>query len=306
MIQSKVNINIIAILVISLSIVLSACSRDDVAEKWAEEENDLYNWMRENEPGLRPLKNGVYVKITGERQLENMKPETTDHVMVNFVCRFFDDETIEQTSYMQWDIEPLYLPAYKHGGPELWEFLRWGKIGIDQMHKGESAKIYVPSRALNLQDFRTRVYDIELVDVIENIGTYQDKMITNFFRASYPNGKIDSIKITIDGRQQFIVYHIDDDGFGSELPFASVRTRFNEYFILNRDFQLSMDNISRSGRYWASNFADMLQPARRGRKVTALMPVKVIYHEGFLLDENRTQYIVPPGSVLRYEIEIER
>ena len=281
---------------------LCACNKSDVDEKWAKEETDLKEWMKENKPDLQ-LENGIYIEKIGSSNEKNTQPEAGDHVLVNFVCTFLFDDVIEQVSYKDWQARgALYPSTYREGGPELWTPEMWINKGIGQLREKERAHVYIPSRILGFQDFKTRRFEIELVQVIDTLlKNYQEGLMGRYMRKFC---KVDTITIPINGKDHYIIYSVEDEGSGDAVNVSSVKTHYDEYYYLqnNRPKECAKDQLKTG---WdRTKFSEMFQKVKKGGKITVMMPYRVMYGDNSYMDSNK-QYIAPPGSVLRYEIRID-
>ena len=86
-----------------------ACNKD-VEEKWAQEEADLAEWMKENKRDAF-FDSDIYIEKIGQKHEEHIQPETGDHVLVDFICTFLYDRVVEQVSYK--DGQTNYDPQYR-------------------------------------------------------------------------------------------------------------------------------------------------------------------------------------------------
>jgi len=280
-----------------------ACNKE-VEEKWAQEEADLAEWIKENKPNAL-FDNDIYIEKIGPRYEEKIQPEAGDHVLVNFVCSFLDG-VVEQVSYMegQTSHNPLYRSKYKEGGPELWPSDYWGNMGVGHLRENECANIYIPSRKLGLQDFKSREYMIELVQVIDtDLKTYQEKLMGGYMKKRFCN-KVDTFSVEYNKKDYYVMYHVDNEGTGGAINVASVSTHYDEYYFLQEDKhkECVRDKIKTG---WDRNkFSEMFKSVKKGGKITVVMPYRIMYGEQYYMDGNK-QYIAPPGSVLMYNIRID-
>ena len=282
-----------------------ACKKGDTVERWAKEESDLAEWMKENRPNAL-FDNSIYFEKVGSEYRDNMSPElkNKDHVLVNFICRFLYDNTIETVSYKDWQNRGAQLSSlYREGGPELWPFEKWESMGIAQLHENENANVYVPSRILNLQDFKPRKFEIELVKVIDtDLKSYQEKIMGDCMRRFGKN--VDTITITENGRDFYVIYHVDK-GDGEEVNISAVKTHHTEWYYLQEDdSRTCITNYAKTG--WDNKFSQMFQTVKKGGKITVVMPYRIMYGEEPYTDSNTKQFIAPLGSVLKYEIVIDQ
>ena len=315
----KINIKGI-IFLCTLFVIIGACKKNETEEKWAEEEKKLADWIKENEPDLLPINGGIYLKLYPEYE-ENIHPEREqgDYVLVDFTCRFMSDGVCEEVSYKNWqDYGARYPSKYKEGGPELWDPERWASMGIGQMHENEWARVYVPSRLVQLQDFKTRVYDIHLRKVIIfDIKTYQEDLMGCYMKQY--GEEIDTITIEDNKKYYSVLYHITKEGTGSEVSSSSVRTTVSEYYFMqeNDDRRTCYTNKKTTGcngnvSKYSSKISEMFvnklgrrnKPVKKGGSITAVMPYKMMYGDELKKDANG-QFIAPINSILLYEISID-
>ena len=291
---------------------LCACSKNDVEERWAKEEADLAVWMKENRSSDVLFDNDIYIEKITQQDEDHIQPETGDYVLVNFVCRFLyeHDGYVERVSYKDGkdgiiDYQPQQLSLYREGGPELWSPDYWETMGVGKLREKERANIYIPSRKLNLQDFKPRVYMIELVQVIEtDLKTYQEKLMSNYMEKRFCND-FDTIIIKDNGRDYYVIYHVEEEGTGSAISASTVNTHCDEYYFLQNNKH--KECVKDKAKGWDRNkFSEMFQSVKKGGKITVVMPYRIMYGEQSYMDNNKQQFIAPPGSVLRYDIRIDQ
>jgi len=300
--EFNMKIKTLVLLCALLVCVASACKKDETSEKWAKEEADLADWMKENHPDLTSDK-GVYIEKFGPAYPDNIQPEANDYVLVNFICSFLYDDVIETVSYKDWQGHGAKFHSfYREGGPELWPYERWVNMGIDQLYENERANIYVPSRILNLQDFKPRKYEIELVKVIDtDIKSYQEKLMGHCMKKYGKN--VDTITIKDKGKDYYVIFHVDE-GKGDPVDISSVKTHHNELYLLQEgDYRTCFSNQVKTG--WDKKFSKMFQSVKSGGKITVVMPYRIMYGEEPYMDANK-QNIAPSDSVLKYEISIDQ
>jgi len=297
---------------------LCACSKNDVDEKWAKEEADLEVWIKENTNAK--LDNYIYIEKFGPEYNENIKPDADnkDFLLVDFVCSFVYeyDGDVERVSYKDGkngnkNYNPQQLSAYKEGGPELWSSDYWVNMGLGHLREKESVFVYIPSRILNLQDFKPRKFEMHLVQVIDvGLKTYQEKLMSNYMQKRFCN-KFDTIPVKDNkGNDYYVMYYVEDEGTGSAVNVASVSTHYDEYYFLqDNEHKECVTDKAKTG--WDRNiFSEIFkdkkgQPVKKGGKITVVMPYRIMYGEQSYMDSNKQQYIAPPGSVLRYDIRID-
>ena len=302
-----------------ISLFLFSCSKNNIEELWAAEEARLKEWINENRPDAI-FSNGVYFYKIGTQHPENIQPDTElrDNILVDFICRFLDDDVVEEVSYKDWRSHQAQYPSiFKEGGPELWTHDRWAPMGLGQMREDEWANVYVPSRLLNKQDLRTRVYTFHLKRVINpDILAYQEKLMSSFMERF--GEAVDTITISDNGKDYHLMYHVVNEGSGTNVDQPlDVNTRTSEfYFLEDDDFRTCFSNLAKKGFNGnVSNFSTKISDVfvnnpsknnlqvRKGSKIVAVMPYRIMYHDK--LNSSNGQYVAPLSSVLKYEIIID-
>jgi hypothetical protein len=295
------NIKVLVFQCALIMCVLCACKKDETAEKWAKEEADLAEWIKENAPDAL-FENDIYIVKYGNIYHDAIQPETGDHVLVNFTCRTLYDDVVEQVSYKDWKERGAQnYSQYREGGPELWPSEYWANMGIGQLQENERALVYIPSRKLDLPDFKTRKFDIELVKVIDtDLKNYQQDLMEQCMKKF--GHCVDTITIEDKKRDYYVVYHITE-GTGDEVSVSTVRTHYTEsYYLQDNDARLCISDKEQIG--WDRKFSEMFESVKKGGKITVVMPYRIMYGTDSYMDANM-QYIAPPGSVLKYEISID-
>ena len=282
--------------------IFHACSKNDLEEKWAEEEAKLSEWMKENHPDA-VFDNIIYYEKFGSEYPDNKQPDANDHVLVNFICSFLYDDTVETVSNKDWQAHGAKNQSlYREGGPELWSPDMWGNKGLINLLEKERAFVYIPSRILNLQDFKPRKFEIELVKVIDvDLKSYQEKLMGNCMRKF---GKcVDTITIKDKGKDYYVIYNVDE-GKGDAIDISDVKTHYSESYLLQEgDYRACVSNQAKTG--WDKKFSRMFQSVKKGGKITVVMPYRIMYDDKPYKDHNQ-QYLAPHGSVLKYEINIDQ
>ena len=293
------NIKIVFLLCMFLAGVLYACNKNDTDEKWAKEEAELAEWIEINKPGLS-IENRIYFEKVGAEYKTNIKPEPGDYILVDYECRFLFEDVLEQVSYKDWQARgALYPSPYREGGPELWESKYWESMGIGQLRENECANVYIPSRMLNFQDFKTRVFWVHLRKVIDtDLKTYQEKIMGSCMK-NFGND-VDTITVTENGKDYYVIFHVDQEGTGGDISGTSVKTHINETYFLQAD---DPKDCFKNKDYTWNKYLEIFQSVKKGGHITAVMPYRLMY--GDKADLIDGQCAVPVNTVLKYDITID-
>ena len=115
---------------------------------------------------------------------------------------------------------------------------------------------------------------------------------------------VDTITITENGRDFYVIFHVEE-GKGDAVDVSSVKTKYTEvYYLQEGDPRTCVTNQAKTG--WNYKFSKMFHKAKKGGKITAVMPYRLMYGEEPYKDSNTQQFIAPLGSVLKYEISIDQ
>lgn len=293
------------LIVATAAAAMCACKKSETEERWAEEEAKLAAWIAENKPDAT-LINGFYLEKTGNLYPDSMKPEAGDHVLLDYECRYLYDNTVlEYTSNPNWENLGARNPAtFKDGGPELWAF-DW--MGVNQLHKGEQANVYVPSRLLELQDFTTRVFSIQLHKVIDtDLKAYQEKLMSAYMQCYRKD--IDTITWTNNGKDYYAMWHTTQKGAGQPAGNGAVSTHTTEKYTLQQGdvrtcFSDRAIRWNDGSSRFSTQFAPMFANLNKGSKIIVAMHYRMMFGEEPYSENN--QVLAPSNSVLIYEITID-
>jgi hypothetical protein len=251
----------------------------------------------------------LYINVASKQEI---KPEAGQYVLVNYRLRYLENNKLELASDKDFLAEtPEYLPSYAYGGPEMWQLfapLSGISEGIHRMSEGQTAKIYFYSffNFFTEQDYKSRMLEIELVQIIPELTIYQESLMYQHIQ-NY--GKVDTIqvKLPIDSKNYKIMYHMDDAMDGAEISeHETIQTSTQLSYSLQPEIQqpvLSDFNTGTNPNI-SSTLDKILRPMHKGGKVMVAMPYVLVYgKQSYVTDNN--QIIIPLESVLIFDITIK-
>lgn len=317
-------------LMIVLGFALStwACNKDDRDEKLAAEEQKLTEYMESTFPDAKKLANGLYIDKLSE--ITNApKPEAGKYVFVDYILKWLYTGQTEFVSYKDYEsYQPIYLPLYKDGGPELWQLtapLYGISAGIGEMREGETAHIYLASRYNDLipGDFNTRLMWVRLVKVIDDLTLYQESLMSEYLKQV--GGEVDTVKVksSIDFNEYSIMYAIEDEGDGDQITDAAAAKTKTSLSYMLQDYNTTYEYLDAqdiswetgsypTGLYTETNaMSEILTKMKKGGNVTVAMPYKLFFgdprtnNDKVPRDGETQQIAVPVGSVIILKITIE-
>ena len=295
--------------------VLCACNKYDVGEKLAEEEKKLAEYITTNfGDAAINLGDGVYMVKIHEDE-DGATVEAGNYILWNQKIINHITEKLEYTS----DLSSSNFPeSYVDGGPEITQVLS-KKIdeGLQQMKKGESADIYIPSRWLFF-DFQPRIYSVEIVDVIKNLSNYQEGLMSGYIRSRWPQhrGSVDrdTVVSTIDKTEYVVMYRILEKGNGETITEGmNIETKTSiSYMIKDNDVRPYTPEREPS---WSTSpgekintlttkncIGEILTKMKKGGTVVVTMSSKLFWEDKDLPVNGYDQYYIPKWSVVIFII----
>ncbi|MDR0713347.1 MAG: hypothetical protein LBF89_03685 [Bacteroidales bacterium] len=303
--------------VLTATVCLPSCNKDDSEAKLLEEEQALDVWMKNNYADAEKLSNGLYVSVT-KSSLEK-KPDAGQHVLVNYELRLLDNRALEKTSYTSTDESPIEQSLYKFGGPELWQLtapLAGIFAGIAQMSEEQRGTIFFSSRYNVLTgfviDYRSRMLEMELVKIIPALSLYQDTLCHAHVVQKVQKVDTTVTRSVVTGADCSVMYGIISEGKGESLNGkGTVYAQVEAYYALQRNAsvnfakedKINLKTYPNFSNYTADNYLDkILQPLKTGAHLRIAMPYVLFY--GKDPQEDNGQVVVPMGSVVILDIKI--
>ena len=297
---------------------LASCRKDNTDEKLKEEEDKLAAYMADHPDAVKVNGYEAYV-VTTKKQDEGAKVDAGDYILWNYTVKNFETGETEYTSNKTSNI--IYQNSYVYGGPELTLVLTSAlDEGIKLLKKGESGDIYIPSRYI-FADFQTRIWKVEIVNVITDLNVYQKSLMYNYLREiNFQNtglSSVDTIKnveSSIDNKKYDVLFYIVDQG-DETTPITpettKIETRTSAAYTIQEGVVHSF--VSESDFSWSSTstktktdcVGEILRKMNKGGKVIIAMPHILYYGEEPFLDDKKMQIVVPMKSVLIFTITIK-
>ena len=313
----KLNIRSLIFLCALFAGVLCACNKDDVGEKLAEEEKKLAEYITTNfGDAAINLGDGVYMVKTHEDE-EGATVEAGNYILWNQKITNHITEELEYTS----DKSGNFPESYIDGGPELTVVLsRKIDEGLQQMRKGESADIYIPSRWLFV-DFQPRVYSAEIVDVIKDLSKYQEGLMSSYIRRYWLPHRgvsvdtVPNVVSSIDKTEYNVMYHIVQKGTGEAITEGmNVDTKTSiSYMIWENDVRTYLTDTNITWHTGADKnkintltetncVGEILTKMKKGGRVVVTMTSKLYWEDKNLPVNGYNQYYIPKWSVVIFII----
>lgn len=184
------------IMAVALSaITVLSCAKETEESSESVQDRILKAYVQKYYPDAERSASGLYI-LSSEPGTGRM-PADTSYVRVEYAVTYLDG------SYYSYSYDSIakQLGTYSHGGyydPYIW-FLGTSSQGIVElltgMREGGRIKAIIPARLLDEEsgmeitqgDGSSKIYDITLVEVIDNIDQYQFNQLADFASTHYPS-----------------------------------------------------------------------------------------------------------------------
>lgn len=177
-----------------LSAAVFSCGEDVDEDSRSVQERILKAYINNNYPGTEPTESGIYIveSVPGEGKA----PKDSSCVLVEFTISYLDGSYI---SYSSADLAKQ-LGTYSEGkyyGSQIWS-VAGSESGIQEilkmMKEGGYIKAVLPPWALGYDtesdiygtDGSAKIYEITLLEVIDNITAYEDSLLQEYTDLHYP------------------------------------------------------------------------------------------------------------------------
>jgi len=301
---------------------LSACKKDDIYEKYAEEEKKLAEYILDtygscDEETVFCLDRGAYLIKTVIKQ-DSVLIEAGNHIIWNRTETNQITGIVEYTSEIS---DYKFVDSYVYGGPEITMVLE--SIidkGLAKMKKGEKGKLYISSYWY-YSDFEPRIIDVEIVDVIKRLPEYQNElMFENVKKICKKGAYVDTIKNILstsdNTKDNIAMYYIIDTGKGDRIidgMIVNTRTSISysiqddiiQPYTIGQNQAWNVNKISTS--LTSTNFmGEVFKKMRKGGRVVVAMPSKLYWDDEKLPTSVNEygQFFIPRWSVVVFTITI--
>lgn len=294
--------------------IVTACEESvDFEAMRAEEERFFQLYMDANYPDLEPTENGLYYIEVKEGT--GASPDTGDYVVVNYLAYTIPDEQVVDTYDEAWAQEynlftsgVLYGPyKYKHGTE-----MEGMKEGVSMMKEGGIARLifqsnlgYGENGVGSIGDFESLMYDIELVEVIDDVFAEEQAKISEYLLENPNFETISDPETGVD------IYYFEDEVGDSTLVeekddvevFYTGQLLDGRVFDSNVgqssgfDFEVGNEEVIRGWDIGITYF-------RYGGKGRLLIPHQLAYGEEGSLARGTSKTSIPPVEALLFEMEV--
>ena len=302
-------------LLLAFVTIFASCNKDDTDEKLADEEQQLSEYITKQQPDAKSIKTGLYIKKATEFP-DAVQPKGGQYILINYTLKQLYTNTSEISSYEDY-AGYMYYPIYQYGGPELWQLynpLNGIYEALGQMREGESASVYLSSRYnvfTSGLDFISRVWQPRIVKVISDLGTYQQTLMTSALKYNISDPDVDTLKVksSVDNNEYSIFYAVQDEGSGAELgnTTSDIKVKVKISYTLQENIIQNVTNNEEVSQTWSTylSASQVLKKLKKGARVTIAMPYILHFGDEVVVNENTRQIVIPKGSVLVLEVNVE-
>lgn len=308
------NRKVIYALGLLILIGMHACEESiDIDTLRAEEERYFQLYMDANYPDLEPTASGLYYIEVKEGS--GASPDTGDYVLINYLAYTIPDETVVDTYNEDWAQQynlyttgVMYGPyKYKHGTE-----MAGMREGVSMMKEGGIARLifqsdlgYGENGLGNIGDFESLMYDIELVEVIEDVFSEEQQRISEYLSE---NPGYTTIVDEDSGEE---IYYFEDEKGDSVLVEEKdeVEVFYKGQLLDGRVFDSNQGQSSgfkfEVGKEEVIKGWDLgITYFRYGGKGRLLIPHQLAYGEEGSIASGTSKTSIPPVEALLFEIEV--
>ena len=318
--MKKTGYNTIIALTTIISFLMGSCLKDEWADEKEQEKinRDAYIKSLENDGYTVIAEDGIYYAVVNGGT--GISPSENDYVLINFTGTKTDNTIIETTDANLADDWPYY-DYYDHYvfGPKkiyLGSSIPGFIIGLKKMQEGGRSILIIPSELGYWQnEYKTVIYDTELLKVIENPILFDSLLVSSYVSENLNNAVLNN---------DIYFEKLEPADFSDSLtiePEDTVHIRFESYYLLEDTLILFESNIADTipliFKYSATatapdnylpftkGFLAAIDTMGMGTKAKVLVPYEQGYEEGGYSHPYYDYIIVPDYTSLVYDIEIE-
>lgn len=216
------NTIFLRVLAILFSAALFFSCDDDTGELEKEKEMRLLRQYLESKSiNTEPTASGLYFISTVPGS--GSQPSSGNWVIIRYTAKMINDRVFDTTDESVAKSSNIHTSSVLYGNRRI-SMISMGikgvQEGLELMKEGEQATLIIPSHlgygndgAGMVPAYSTLVYDIELVNVIEDPVEYEQEMIDNYI-AQYA----DSTHLTIEEKESGLYYIEIQEGTGENTP----------------------------------------------------------------------------------------
>jgi FKBP-type peptidyl-prolyl cis-trans isomerase len=320
--HQNVQMNVKSLLLLCLFVAgaFCACNKDDIDARLLKEEEELTAYITAEFGDAAIFLGGGAWLVKHNEEEEGATVEAGNYILWNRQITNHITGELEYTS----DVSNNKFPdSYVKGGPEITVVQSTFPIddGLKLMRKGESGDVYIPSRHL-IRDFQTRVYSVEIVDVIKDLSVYQEGLMYGYIRKlQHRNAKVDTIKnvvSTIDKTEYNVMYYVLEMGSGDAISEGTnIETKTTTSYLIqednvheytvNQDKTWSTKSGEKNNTLTKTNcVGEILKKMNKGGKVVVTMPSRLLWEDKDLpKNKQNGQFYIPKWSVVVFTITIK-
>jgi FKBP-type peptidyl-prolyl cis-trans isomerase len=302
----KLKIRRYYLVFISLTFILSSClKQDDDSLEIAAEKQSIEKYLTEKGKHITPTNSGLYFEITREGQ--GNSPLLDDFVLINFKETNLDGKLLDTSDKNAADSANI-VASSKIDGP-LKLYLKGIRIqglveGLLLMKEGTHAWMLMPS-SLTFYDYMPRIFDVELVKVIDDPVKYEEEKIAGYLDAlstDFPNSRLSPSDSTSDG-----IYYIETLAGTGDYPVTGDNVTVNFTANLIEGQLIDETSVNYSFKVGDINIISGLnagvQKMKKGGKAILIIPFRKAFGPDGIIQNNIIE--IPMYATLVYTIELK-
>ncbi|MBN2349599.1 MAG: FKBP-type peptidyl-prolyl cis-trans isomerase [Bacteroidales bacterium] len=285
--------------------LVSGCIKDDSEERLAEENKLLDEYLTENNisDDYKTASGMYYIENeagTGDIAVPN------DFIVIKYTGKYIDETIFESTDSAIAQEAGIYFSEYIYGSIKF----KYGYSiagfteGISYMRQGGKATFIIPSKLAYSNNYKTLIYDVELLEVIK-------------YPAQNETGKMfayisDSLDINISDSTSTGLYYIESPlsvAGGPTITTAdSVYLKYTGRFLDGRIFDQTEGNQTfnfiQGSTGFISGFTEAIGYMYQGCIAKVVIPYKLGYGTHEYLHPSYGFIVIPAYTTLVFDLEV--
>ena len=281
-------------------ISINSCKHINNTEDKQQQENlTIANYIKKNNITVQPESSGLY--YISETEGTGDTPGNNDLVVIRYKAWNLDGYLIDSTDST--DVQSNYLmPLFKLSGPLKFSmngFIPGWDETIKKMKVGGKAIAIIPS-LLTFKDYIPRKYEIQLLEIIHDIASYERQNINNYLAN---NGKA-----IADSTKSGIYYFETKAGNGvSPTNNQTITLQYVGKLIDGRVFSKTISGTNSTfvvgAKQLVPGLEEAVQKMKVGGKATVVLPYYMAYGASAQINIDN-QIVVPWYSSLVYDLQL--